>query len=127
MIENNHDHDTLMVTKSLTESNAKAIHELAIAVRELAETVKEEDKELRLSMARVLEAQTECKYRWESVEHRLKDKKEILTEVKKQLNKKADSDDFDSMKNFIHKSLWWLFGGMSAIIAYLIKITIFKG
>jgi uncharacterized protein YukE len=121
------DHDTLMSTKSLTEANAKAIRDLAEAVKELATTVREEDKELRSSITKMLEAQTECKYRWESVEQRLKDKKEILAEVKKQLNKKADSNDFDDMKAFIHKALWWLFGGMSAIIAYLIKITIFKG
>jgi phosphopantothenoylcysteine synthetase/decarboxylase len=124
---NEHDHDTLMITKSLTEANAKAIKELAEAVKELATTVREEDKELRASMTKVLEVQTECKYRWESVEQRLNDKKEILEEVKKQLDKKADSDDFSDMKNFIHKALWWLFGSMSAIIAYLIKITIFKG
>jgi phosphopantothenoylcysteine synthetase/decarboxylase len=121
------DHDTLMVTKSLTEANAKAIKELAEAVKELATTVREEDKELRASMSKVLEIQTECKYRWESVEQRLNDKKEILAEVQKQLSTKAGLDEFNNMKNFIHKALWWLFGGMSAIITYLIKITIFKG
>ena len=123
---NNND-EMLLTTKTLTEANAKAIHELAIAVKELANTVREEDKELKSAVTELLRSQTECKFRYKSIENRLSDKKQILAEVKKTMDLKADIKDLDSVKSFIHKVLWWLFGGMSAILAFLIKTTLFKG
>jgi len=121
------DHDTLMQTKVLTEANAKAIKDLAQAVKDLTETVREEDKELRHSVARLIEVQTECKYRWESIEQRLRDKKEVLDLIKNKMATKANKSDIQEIRAFIHKSLWWLFGAMGGIIVYLIKMTVFKG
>jgi hypothetical protein len=115
--------------------------ELKKSIKELANLVREEDKELKHAVAKLLEAQAECKYRWESVNNRLSAKKEVLEEVKirvaekvdkeayreikAKMSTKASKEEFRSLKAFINKALWWLFGGMVASLGFLIKLTLF--
>jgi len=105
----------------------KTIDGVGQTVQELARAMREEDKEIKQAVTELVKSQQECKYQAKLVEAQFKNKKELLDDTRVKLATKASKEEVKSLRAFIHKALWWLFGSMVATIGFLLQQTVFKG
>ena len=104
----------------LTASNADAIKELALSVKALTEAMAREDNEIKKSIIKLSQTSSECEFRFQSMMEKMDVKREKLSSLENLVKTKASKDELRSVKTFIHKSLWWLFGGMVTVIGFLV-------
>jgi len=114
--------ENAMAIKALT----KTIDGVGATVSEWARAMKEEDKEIKNAVTELVKAQQECKFQSKLVEAQFKGKKEQLADTRAKLATKASKEEVKSLKDFIHKALWWLFGGLVGTIVFLLKQTVFN-
>jgi len=140
--------ERLVKLEMAISQNIEAISSLTKTVDILAKAMKDEDKDLKESVIELNRSVTECNYKHSSVVEKLITKQKKLENIEasisnlelegsRSLNKKATKEAIremdkktnqrvDELKGFIHKSLWWLFGGLIAVVSFLIKEALFK-
>ena len=123
-MDNQVDEKRMVTVELLTEQNAKMIGELTKVVSKLTKTMSVEDERLKASVNALIESSKLCKQRHEHFLEALNNKKEILKEVKEELDRKADLEDVKAIKHALFKVMWGILGGVGAIVITLISVSI---
>jgi phosphoenolpyruvate-protein kinase (PTS system EI component) len=129
--------ERLVKLEMAISQNIQAISSLTKTVDTLAQAMKEEDRDLKASVTELNRSMTECNYKHSSVIDSLTQKQKKLDTLSEIVHQKATKEALRTMdkktneriediKNFIHKALWWLFGGLIATVSFLLKETVFK-
>jgi len=142
------DSDRLAVVEALTEKNAEAINTLALTTsknidkltlnmeKAISAFTNQQDK-MSSKIDKLFEDRIKYQYEIEAVYEKIEAKRTRLNKIEDKLKNKISKDHFEDklenieisikeLKSFIHKTLWWLFGSIFGILAFLLKEIFFK-
>jgi chromosome segregation ATPase len=112
--------------RELTNTIQTSIEKLALSIEKSIGTFSSKVDELDEKVDILVNTTTKYEYEIIGIHAKLENKKRQLEAKADRMSIDQLSREFTELKAFIHKALWVLFGGMTGVIAYLIKITLFK-
>jgi predicted nucleic acid-binding Zn-ribbon protein len=112
--------------RELTSTIQTSMEKLALSIEKSIGTFSNKVDELDEKVDTLINTTTKYEYEIIGIHAKLENKKQQLETKADRMSIEQLSKEFKELKAFIHKALWWLFGGMAGIIAYLLKETVFK-